>query len=350
MAWAWLQLLSLALSFISLNFTAVRYNSEPVQGTRLLWSALSCILTSFYRVFVLSIILVLDLRISCLIILGIFLLKVGLYRCFGDDSSCIPHAFYCLFVPVGHTHATSVRAGYISATSGVPESERSKINQEGLLRRIEKFFASHVLLSSLLLAPYFCLVELYLHAGSPSTVQACTELLLERYFSHCAALALLLCSVLPYLGYYLHARHARAAARAWTEYRDSALTPALHQVDTSTAPGLYSPQLERSASLFEPPSSSTVMTSPTMSRPCSMLYPYLPSAPAPSECGDHDCAPRQSFPGGRKCEDETCVTCAWVKEGPNFYNSVTRRQYKFMTPATCTDTGLVYVVTCGRCR
>merc|ERR1712083_123700 len=51
------------------------------------------------------------------------------------------------------------------------------------------------------------------------------------------------------------------------------------------------------------------------------MYPYLPSAPSHNDTVD-----RESFPGGRKCEDDT-----------------------FMTPATCTDTCLVYLVTCRKC-
>ena len=83
----------------------------------------------------------------------------------------------------------------------------------------------------------------------------------------------------------------------------------------------------------------------SLQRPCSMMYPYLPSAPSHNDTVD-----RQSFPGGRKCEDDTCVTCVWLREGPNFHSSATRKKYKFMTPATCTDTCLVYLVTCRKCR
>jgi hypothetical protein len=365
------------MSFISLNFTAVRYNNEPEPGARVFWSALSCIFTSMYRVFIISVILTLDLGISSLILLSFYLVKVGLYRCWGDGSSCLPHAFYCLLTPVGHTQATSVKAGYISATSGVPESERSKINQEGLLRRIEKFFASHLVFSFLLLAPYFCLLELWLHIAPESV--SCLPIFQERYFTHTTASGLFMLSTIPYIFYYIQARKARNAARTWTGMNSALIEhpkvaptisrntepkyPVIEdQVDTCPTPSSPARPVsssnytasridkERSASLFDPTASSNLMVSPTMTRPCSMLYPYLPSAPAPSECGDMDAIPRHTFPGSRKCDDEECITCAWMKEGPNFINSVTRRQYKFMTPATCTDEGLIYVVTCDRCR
>eukprot|EP00092_Neocalanus_flemingeri_P020266 GFUD01021948.1.p1 GENE.GFUD01021948.1~~GFUD01021948.1.p1 ORF type:complete len:578 (+),score=103.58 GFUD01021948.1:72-1805(+) len=373
-AWAWLEVFSVTMSLISLDFTAVRYNNEPEPGTRVFWSALCSIFTSLYRVFIISIILVLDPMISSIILLSVFLVTVGLYRCWGDSSSCLPHAYYSMFLPVGHTQASSVKAGYISATSGVPESERSKINQEGLLRRIEKFFASHLILSLLLLVPYFTFLELWLHSSlQPVSV---LPILHNRYFTHTTALGLLLLTLMQYLCYYLEARKARNAARAWTGMNStlieqpkvtSPLTsisePKLpvseDWVDTNPTPSSPRPQFssnqdtsridrERSASLFDP--TPARVSSPTMSRPCSMLYPYLPSAPAPSECGDLDTLPRQLFPGSRKCDDEECITCAWIKEGPNFFSNVTRRQYKFMTPVTCTEGGLIYLVTCDRCR
>ena len=80
------------------------------------------------------------------------------------------------------------------------------------------------------------------------------------------------------------------------------------------------------------------------SRPCSQLYPYLPSA------SKEGYLVRESYPGGRKCTDKNCQTCPWLREGPNFSHSITKRKYKFMTPSTCTDTGLVYLVTCSSCR
>ena len=375
------------MSFISLNFTAVRYNNEPEPKSRVFWSALCSIFTSLYRVFIISVILVLSPLISSIILISFYLVTVGLYCCWGDGSSCLPHAYYSIFLPVGHTQATSVKAGYISATSGVPESERSKINQEGFLRRIEKFFASHLFSSLLLLVPYFSYLELMLHL-SPETVPvfpfhlssesiSVLPILHNRYFTHTTAIALLLMTTILYLFYYIEARKARNAARTWTGMNSALIvqprttSPVSSNsepkvlvsedvVDTSPAPSSPSRPMpsfsyaasrsdrERSASLFDPTPSRVV--SPTMSRPCSMLYPYLPSAPAPSECGDLDSIPRQTFPGSRKCDDEECITCAWMKEGPNFFSSVTRRQYKFMTPVTCIDEGLIYVVTCDRCR
>merc|ERR1719300_1293623 len=84
--------------------------------------------------------------------------------------------------------------------------------------------------------------------------------------------------------------------------------------------------------------------SSTLTRPCSMMYPYLPSAPI--HCDEIE---RDTFPGGRKCEDDSCTTCVWLNEGPNFQSSATRKKYKFMTPATCSDLSVIYLVTCVKC-
>lgn len=376
-AWAWLEVFSIAMSWTSLNITAIRYNNEPGPGARVFWSALSSIFTSLNRVFIISIILVLAPMISSIILFTFYLITIGLYCCLGDGGTSLPHAYYSLFLPVGHTQAVSVKTGYISATSGVPESDRSKINQEGLLRRVEKFFVYNLILSLLLLVPYFTFLELWLHSSVESVLVS--QILQNRVFTHTAASVLVFLTIIPYIFYYIEARKARNAARTWTGMNSALIVQptitfsatnefeskrqAMEDcVDTSpitstpmhTRPiSPYIPtssrmERERSTSLFDrtPP----MVVSPTLSRPCSMMYPYLPSAPAPSECGDLDTMPRQSFPGSRKCDDEECVTCAWMKEGPNFVSSVTRRKYKFMTPVTCTDESLVYVVTCDKCR
>ena len=37
-------------------------------------------------------------------------------------------------------------------------------------------------------------------------------------------------------------------------------------------------------------------------------------------------------------------------QGPHFSSTVTNKQYRFMPTVTCTDTSLIYLVTCRRCR
>ena len=58
---------------------------------------------------------------------------------------------------------------------------------------------------------------------------------------------------------------------------------------------------------------------------------------------------RSVYPGGRRCGEESCTACARLREGPTFTSSSTGKQYKLMTPVTCTDMDIVFLVTCGRC-
>jgi len=99
---------------------------------------------------------------------------------------------------------------------------------------------------------------------------------------------------------------------------------------------------DRKLSLY---SESLSYSSPSHSRPCSMLYPYVSSAPPP-----YDSESRQLFPGGRRCHHPRCNACLWLKEGPNFSSSVSKRRFKFMTPTTCTERNIIYLVTCNSCR
>jgi len=156
--------------------------------------------------------------------------------------------------------------------------------------------------------------------------------------------------LLSFISYYHQVRSAKTAAKTWST------------INTSPASNVRSPlkpqRLETGLPCLtdDPPSG---VTTPVTSRPCSptpsslshtrpvsMMYPYSPTAPAHVSAD----VSRDSFPGGRRCEDDDCTTCVWLREGPNFQSTATRKKYKFMTPATCTDTCLVYLVTCTKCR
>ena len=177
----------------------------------------------------------------------------------------------------------------------------------------------------------------------------------SRAFTHAAPLLLLATAALAALLHYAQARRARAAAETWGGMATSAparsISPApRHELAADTSPVTARSPLRPAAQQLSRP------TSPVSERPCSQMYPYLPSAPSYSGGSpEHGAlspaaAARDSFPGARRCEDEACVTCAWLQEGPNFQSSATRKKYKFMTPATCTDTCVVYLVTCKKCR
>ncbi|XP_023342679.1 uncharacterized protein LOC111712333 [Eurytemora carolleeae] len=87
---------------------------------------------------------------------------------------------------------------------------------------------------------------------------------------------------------------------------------------------------------------------PASNRPQSAVYPCLPTAPDLGSQGFN--RPKPVQPGNRKCGNDECVACAWMIEGPHFSSTVTNKQYRFMPTVTCTDTSLIYLVTCRRCR
>ena len=333
---AWLQVLSLLISFLSLHTTALHYNSEPGPACRTLSGLLTNILTSTYRVLVLSVIFVISQPISAGVTAAVFLLTAAQLACLGEGTLCFPHGFFSLFVPLGHNLANTVKTGYVSPTSGIPEADRQKINHQSLQRRVEKYFLIHFTTSLLLLVPYCTLLELLVQPTPDFPFLL--PIFYSRTFSYVTASGLLLLVLSSHLLYYRQVRRAKEAAKTWAGGANTSLISSPRQSSVRSARPVVEVVAEGSRA-----------TSPTMgTRPVSMMYPYLPSAPSTSDTIARD--NRESFPGGRKCEEDDCVTCAWLVEGPNFRSNSTCRSYKLMTPATCTDTNIVYLVTCERCQ
>ena len=335
---AWLQVLSLLVSFISFNVTALHYNKEPGPPGRICTALLSNVMSSAYRVFVLSVMFVVCPLISAGLTLAVFLIAATSHGCLGDGVLSLPHGFFSLFVPVGHNLAKSVKTGYVSSKSGIPEADRQKINHKSLQRRVEKVYSSHLVTSLLLLVPFCCLLEMFVQQ-KPGPIFI-LPLLYSRYFTYLTVSGLLVCLVSSHLLYYRMVRLSSQAAKTWSRVNTSLISSPKQQFMSPTLEPQLSSRAASPVSSIRP----TSPTSPSPGRPVSMMYPYLPSAPSPS-----DTIARDNFPGGRKCEEEDCVTCAWLVEGPNFRSNSTCRTYKLMTPATCTDTCLVYLVTCGKC-
>ena len=80
---AWLQVVSLLISFI-FHLTALHYNREPGPPARVLSALLSNVMSSTYRVFVLSVMFVICPLISAGLTLVVFLLSVSSHGCVGD--------------------------------------------------------------------------------------------------------------------------------------------------------------------------------------------------------------------------------------------------------------------------
>jgi len=345
--WAWVQLISIITSFTSVLFTTVRYNNDQGPGRRVFWSIMASIITCTYRAFIISIMFKLAPLISCIIFAILYILTTCIMRWWGDDSVSFLHAYCSLLLPVGQTHGTSASPGYSLAT-GIPESERARINQVGLFRRIEKFCCLHFINNILLLIPYITFIELWLHP-TPE-LYSINHILSSRVFTYLTPALLLLVSTAVLVLYYTEARKAVNASTFWS------------QISTSPAqqPSLQNPSaqltVQPDAAVPVPPSPSRPMAPqtsnptipPASSLPDTSLYPQIPSAPfapsAPSEAGD---APR---PGNQKCENVSCVTCAWLVEGPAFHSTVTKKQYLLMTTVSCTTDRVIYLVTCRGCR
>ena len=194
------------------------------------------------------------------------------------------------------------------------------MNKVNLLKRITTVLTYHLIVSVIFVITYVCILELCLHNELGSLPSL--SFLQHRYFTYSTVIVLLIFTVLNYGLYYIQARKTKNAKRISREsegihqvIEDFVGTGTMGRVNYSYSASRI--DRERSASLLDPSSTDMIMVSPSLSRPCSMLYPYLSSAPAPSELGNLDSLTRQSFPGGRKCDDQECVTCTWLREGPS---------------------------------
>jgi len=348
-AWAaaWGQLASILLSITSLLVTAVRCTAEPGPPVRVATSTLALTCSLLYRAAVLSVLVKLAPLLSSALLLLLAATSAGLLVCWGDPAfPSLLHGTASLLLPLGHSLSTSTMS---VIPSGLPEAERSRINQEELLRRTRRVLLLHTILSLLLLIPYFIFLELFLHS-SPSYYEA-SPLLFSRPLTHSLPLCLLLLSLLSSLLYHRQAVQGKEAARAWTRA-------------TSPRPSSPRPLSPRPSSPLTPPSPSRPMrpgdvlsahisrggrpASPPLLPP--LVYPPLPSAPPPPDAlapPEVPCLPLP--PGARRCGLQDCVTCVFLIPGSSFQSTVTGRRYKLMTPVTCTDSRLVYLVTCRSC-
>lgn len=353
LVWAWLEVFSIVMSFISLNLTSVWCNDELGPGPMVFWSAMCCCSTSIYRVFIFSIIFLIDPMLSTMVLLFLYMGIVGLHFYWGEGYASFSTAYFSLLVPVSYSQASSYKASSTSDTADVHDVGKSKFKQTYDLRRIKQVFATQMVFSLLLLIPYVLLNEVWVH-GTQTSI-ACLPALKSRNFTYSTVMILLMIIMVNYQIYYSQARKylnlncmTKKSEEKQLSAQDDKISSPIASSHLGTVNPSYAgsrPDRERSTSLYEPYGTDKKIGNTASSRPCSMLYPYLSSAPATSEFGD-----RESYPGGRKCEDLKCETCPWIKEGPNFSNSITKKKYKLMTPATCTDKGLIYVVTCASCR
>jgi len=351
--WAWFQLLCLFSSLLSLMLTGVKVNREPKPIGRQIWGFTSSFTTALYRIFIYSVMFTFAPMISGASLLLLYLTSCCLHRCWGDGVALLRHAYFSLFLPVGHAHNLTVRSKLSGI--GISESERSKINQDALAKRTFKFYSLHLCQSMLLLAPYFSILEVW-HLPDP-TILSSISLMSSRYFIYITPLSLLLLSFISCLLYSREVAKVRDGVATWSFLKSpipvSSVTGNTETSDNTRASSKASSTARNSvySNNATAPRDTTSPTNPYPTNPYP-TNPYLsPSAPAAPSPSSHSLisASRPHPPGTRKCEHEDCVTCAWIVEGTGFKSTVTGKTFRFMPSVTCSEKNVIYLVTCGRC-
>jgi len=349
-----IDILSPLLNFISLVSTGVSYNREPGPWARQVCHALSVLITCLLRVFVFSIIFKVAPLISVCVLSSLLMISITIYSLCGESYHSIILGYVSLFLPCGHNNAQALKSAKFTFQIGLPELERSRINYEGILTRVKKYFGLQLFLTLVLNAPLITLTEIWLFDSEHSF--DISPVIQSRVFIYCTGFILSFISLVIYGLYYIQCKAAREAARTWTGLaparsplvsRSQDLDSNNEQQPTSREAGATPRAVDVGR---QPPQSGDAGRRPPQSgdaglRPTSQ-YSVSPSAPRISE---YRLSGGLDPPGNRKCDNEDCVTCTWLIEGPYFYSSVSKRQYLFMTPVTCTDTSIIYLVTCHRC-
>ena len=295
--WAALQLAALALSFISVNLGAWRAGGGAALRTATPVLLRAWLLSSAAAVSPLS------AGLAGLVLL----LCCGLAECLVPGQE-------------GRTDSSMVGPRLLAGPAGILSPARPA-GLPGLLL--------HLTANTLLLAGQLALLEL-----QPGPLPA---LLHHREVTHTVSCLLWLAAATAMAAHWVRFRRAAKASRTW-----AALSPRSASPAPPASPGPARPLAQSTPA--RPVSPASRATSPGPGRPCSQLYPYLPSAPAALS------GPARSvYPGGSRCGEESCTACARLREGPTFTSSSTGKQYKLMTPVTCTDMDIVFLVTCGRC-
>ena len=156
--------------------------------------------------FVLSVIVVVSPLIAIGVISAVYLVTVIQMACTRDGLHSLLRAYFSLYIPVGHN---------VLPDSDLIETERSKINHNDILRRVEIFLCCHTVTSLLLLVPYFTFLELIMNhpTESPDIILAVFHL---RHFTHPIPVIMIVLLLIVTIIYYTQARKARAVAKTWS--------------------------------------------------------------------------------------------------------------------------------------
>ena len=59
---------------------------------------------------------------------------------------------------------------------------------------------------------------------------------------------------------------------------------------------------------------------------------------------------KRNLLGSQKCNYDGCMPCSYTSEAKQFKSSVTNMVYKSTTKYTCQSVGVIYLVTCQKCK
>jgi len=316
-SWRWCQYLSLLLSLASLSLASLNLQEEPGPRARRISSGLNILAGCLLRTSLISLIFTFDPTASTLFLAAGYLFHL-LYHCSAADGHhSIFLAFCNLFIPTGQNHQMCPTSEQMPSTS---ELERVKLNEKGLHQRRRRFLTVSVIYNTLLSIFYLVIVEV-----RPAT--SMIELLRMRSFTLTVPL-LLYAASLAFT--YIYYQQARLAAES-----ESEVTP---PKSPSTPMRCESRDVERGAGGSGDTSGG------------GGLYPALPSAPPSVPDPPYNPSYLTVPVGNKRCDNQSCVTCTRMVEGPDFSSSVTGLQYTIHPAVSCTNEKLIYLITCRRCQ
>lgn len=155
--WVCFDIISIVLSFTSLTFTATKFNSESGTFMRTFLFVMSSTLSLLFRLFIFSIMFYTNPLPTFIALSLFYATNAGLYYHLDRNLSCLFHAYFFLYLPIGHNKATKFKDCNIQPK--LCDSDITKINKEEQIKRIKKIFSLNLLQNYALLIYFFVVYE-----------------------------------------------------------------------------------------------------------------------------------------------------------------------------------------------
>lgn len=155
--WVLFDIISIFLSFTSLVFTATKFNRESGTSRRTFFLIFSLTSSLLFRLFVFSILIYTNPLPSFIALALICAINIGLYYHLDKNVSCLLHAYFFLYLPIGHNRATKFKDCKIQPKTC--ESENIQLDKENQITRIIKIFSINLLQNYALLIFFFVVYE-----------------------------------------------------------------------------------------------------------------------------------------------------------------------------------------------